>query len=257
MSKAFDNVNRNKFIDILRSRKIPEENITNKETTHKYHSRGESREEAWRKTSNQQRRSSRGRVITRPIYSLLDEALRESDEILHANCHDYHRNETATPQHGHDYCKIKSPEIPWHLEYADDVDFFCNSEDGVKTVFEVATKVLRRYNLLVNDSKKEVFRYHKDSDLRKKLGTILDEKAEINRRKHLPQLAMIKYQKIWKNKFINVRTKTKIYKVYVRSILIYNCSTWTVNETINKLRFLPSQTATPMSRRSIPESNKK
>ena len=45
---------------------------------------------------------------------------------------------------------------------------------------------------------------------------------------------MIKYRKIWKNKFINVRTKTKIYNVYVRSILLYNCSTWTVNQTINK-----------------------
>ena len=116
------------------------------------------------------------------------------------------------------------------------MDFPFNSEDEVKKVIEVATKVLLRYNLLVNDSKTDVFRYHKDSEFRKtkKLGTILDEKAEINRSKHIAQLAMSKYRKIWKNKFINVRTKTKTYNVYVRSILLYNCLTWTVNKTINK-----------------------
>ena len=83
----------------------------------------------------------------------LDEALRETDEFFHDNCHDYLRKETATPLHFYDYCKTKSPKIPWHLEYANDVNFLCNSEDEVKTVNEVATKVLRRYNLRVNDSK--------------------------------------------------------------------------------------------------------
>ena len=66
------------------------------------------------------------------------------------------------------------------------------------------------------------------TDLRKikKLGTIFDEGAEISRLKHLTQIAMSKFRRIWKNKFINVKTKMCIYNVYATSILLYNCSTW-------------------------------
>ena len=63
---------------------------------------------------------------------------------------------------------------------------------------------------------------------------ILDEGAEISRRKHLAQLAMSKFRRIWKNKFINVKTKMCIYNVYVKSILLYNCSTWCSNGMIAK-----------------------
>ena len=236
ISKAFDNVDRNKLIDILRSRKIPEENITliKKLLTNTILELkvGKKLEDKFQTNKG----VPQGDGLSPRLFTVyLDEAIRESDEIVHANCHDYHRKETATPLHGHECCKTKSSEIPWNLEFADDVVFLCNPVDEVKTVIEVTTKAFLRYNLLVNDSKKEVFRYHKNSGFWKikKLGTLLDEKAE-NNRKHLAELAMSKYHKIMKNKFINVRTKTKIYNVYVRSILLYNCSTWAFNETINK-----------------------
>ena len=154
MSKAFDNVDRNKLIYILRSRKIPEENITliKKLLT------STTLEVKVGKNLGNKFQSNKGLpqvdgLSPRLFTVYLDEALRETDEFLHANCHDYHLKETITPLHFHDYCKTKSPKIPWYLEYRDDVNFICNSEDGVKTVIEIATKVLRRYNLLVNDSK--------------------------------------------------------------------------------------------------------
>ena len=67
----------------------------------------------------------------------------------------------------------------------------------------------------------------------KKLGSYLDEIAEINKRKQLASFALLKYRKIWKNCYISIKNKTIIYNIYVRSILLYNCSTWVVNKTFN------------------------
>ena len=61
----------------------------------------------------------------------------------------------------------------------------------------------------------------------KKLGTILDEGAELSRRKHLADFALSRYRKLWKNTYIPTKkNKIKIYNFYVRSILLYSCSTW-------------------------------
>ena len=63
---------------------------------------------------------------------------------------------------------------------------------------------------------------------------IRDQGAEKSRRKHLAQFALAKYRKIWENKFISARRKIRIYNVYVRSILLYNCWTLRNNLTISK-----------------------
>ena len=85
-------------------------------------------------------------------------------------------------------------------------------------------------------TQKQIFQYHKDRDLRKikQLGTILEEGAEMSRRKHLAQFALAKYRKIWKNKFVSAKRKLKIYNVYLRPILLYNCSMCRNNLTISK-----------------------
>ena len=56
-------------------------------------------------------------------------------------------------------------------------------------------------------------------------------KTEVNKRKQLAALAMFKYRKIRKNRFINASTKFKVHNIYVRSILRYNRSTWVTKKT--------------------------
>ena len=91
-----------------------------------------------------------------------------------------------------------------------------------------------KYNVTINETKTEIIKYTKDADLRKvkKLGTILDVVAEFNRCKQLAALAMIIYRKIWRKHYTNIKNKMSIYNVYVRFILLYNCSTWVSNNTI-------------------------
>ena len=128
------------------------------------------------------------------------------------------------------------PGIPLHLEYADDIDFFTKPDADLERIKTITRETLEKYGLTINSEKTEVAIYDGQSNLQKvkKLGTILDEKTEWNRRKQLSSLAMSKYRPIWKNKFIPIKRKMKIYNTYIRSILTYNCSTWTSNKTINK-----------------------
>ena len=96
-----------------------------------------------------------------------------------------------------------------HLEYADDVDFLCDSEEEAKEILQIAKNLLMKHNLTINEAKTEIIKYTKDADLRKvkKLGTILVEAAEFKRRKQLAALAMIRYRKIWGNHYINIKNK--------------------------------------------------
>ena len=121
------------------------------------------------------------------------------------------------------------------MEYAYDVDFICDSLEKAQETVQIAAKVLEKFNLQFNQSKTDYTIYHKDTDRRKtkRLGTTQDEFAEYQRRKQLAKLALLKYRKIWKNRYINVKDKMTIYNVYVRSILLYNSSTWVANKSTN------------------------
>ena len=44
---------------------------------------------------------------------------------------------SSTILHGHDYQTNTASGIPKHLEYADDVDFLCESEEQVESVVEI------------------------------------------------------------------------------------------------------------------------
>ena len=239
MSKAFDNVIRSKLLEILAERGVPIHDITIIKllltNTHLQVKDGKDVGDLFETNKG----VPQGDGLSPKLFTIyLDEALREIDRKLDSDHQGYQKKGTATTLQGHDYFKNARIELPRHLEYADDVDFFTTSEEDANKIEKVAAEVLQKYNLKVNPEKTEIFKYHKDTDLRKvrKLGTVLDELAEINRRKHLSQLAMSKYKKIWKNRFINTKKKVKIYNVYVRSILLYNCSTWTSNKsTANKL----------------------
>ena len=67
----------------------------------------------------------------------------------------------------------------------------------------------------------------------KKLGSSLEDGEDINNRKRLSWMAMAKYNDIWKNPYIKIPQKIAIYNTYVRSVLVYNASTWVSNVTIN------------------------
>ena len=84
--------------------------------------------------------------------------------------------------HGHDYARLNVSNLSRHLEYADDVDFFCDVENDVNPTITIAKSVLAKNNLFMNVTKTRITENSKGTDLKKvkKLGTFLDESAELS-----------------------------------------------------------------------------
>ena len=61
----------------------------------------------------------------------------------------------------------------------------------------------------------------------KKVGSLIGDKKDVERRKQLSNAALYKLKNIWIEKDeINHNIKIKLYKALVKSILTYNCGTW-------------------------------
>ena len=46
--------------------------------------------------------------------------------------------------------------------------------------------------------------------------------------------ALVNLNIIWKSRSISLRTKIHLYKSLILSIILYDCETWTLNETLEK-----------------------
>lgn len=133
--------------------------------------------------------------------------------------------------------KIKFPP---YFAYADDVDFICDTQEEADDIVKRATAIFRTFNLFINPDKTEFTKVapsstHPDA-LRgtKKLGSLLDEDEDIDRRKNLSNAVLLKLRTIWKNRFIRLKVKLSVYKIFVESILYYNCGTWATNKEIER-----------------------
>ena len=71
----------------------------------------------------------------------------------------------------------------------------------------------------------------------KKVGSLIGDTEDIERRKQLSNIALNKLKTVWISRDkIKRTTKIKLYNALVKSILTYNCGTWaTTQAEINKL----------------------
>ena len=66
----------------------------------------------------------------------------------------------------------------------------------------------------------------------KKVGSLIGDKADVERRKHLSNAALHKLTSVWiRGDKIKTVTKMKLYRTLVKSILLYNCGTWALTKT--------------------------
>ena len=66
----------------------------------------------------------------------------------------------------------------------------------------------------------------------KKVGSLIDDDRDVERRKQLETVALYKLNNVWiKGNKLKTSTKTKLYKSLVKSILLYNCGTWALTLT--------------------------
>ena len=122
-------------------------------------------------------------------------------------------------------------EIPNEIAYADDVDFIGQDYVNINEIQET----LHKYQLKVNTDKTEFTALSKNEEdwkNAKKVGSLIGDLEDVERRKQLSTAALNKFYHVWmKGNKLKTTTKIQFYKSLVKSILLYNCSTWALTLT--------------------------
>ena len=122
-------------------------------------------------------------------------------------------------------------EIPNEVAYADDVDFIAEEYANIDKIQEI----LQKFHLKVNKDKTEFTSLSRNEDewkKAKKVGSLIGDQEDVERRKQLSSAALNKLNNVWiKGNKLKTVTKIHLYKSLVKSILLYNCSTWALTNT--------------------------
>ena len=122
-------------------------------------------------------------------------------------------------------------EIPNEIAYADDVDFIGQDYVNINKIQET----LHKYQLKVNTDKTEFTALSKNEEdwkNAKKVGSLIGDLEDVEKRKQLSTAALKKLYHVWmKGNKLKTTTKIQLYKSHVKSILLYNCSTWALTLT--------------------------
>ena len=121
------------------------------------------------------------------------------------------------------------------VRYTDDLDFIGRDKQQLFNLENKLKDDFSNWNLKINTDKTELIEISKSEDAWKtckKQGLFLDDKKDIER-KQLAQTTMSKLWKIYTNKKkLTISNKVRVYKSYVKPVLTYNSSEWTVNKNI-------------------------
>lgn len=122
-------------------------------------------------------------------------------------------------------------QLPREIIYADDLDLIGLDHVDINDL----QNILKKYNLQVNTNKTEFTTLSRQADqwrTTKKVGSLIGDGEDIERRKHLSTVALHKLNNVWiRNDKIRRSTKVKLYRALVKSILTYNCETWAMTKS--------------------------
>ena len=236
MSKAFDTVDRIKLLAILREIGTPESEINIiafllSNTTFHIKMGNKFGEKFVVNIGVPQGDSLSVKLFTSYLHHALETF--EHRRAIVIEEHDY----TSGAKSEHDYAILD--QIPWpaYLGYADDLDLIGRTRKKSQATVLLAEEIFASYNLKINPAKTEFITIGSENthpgclSKIKKLGTMLDDEEEWNRRKYLSWQTLNKLGRIWRNNNIKVEVKRLVYKTYFESILLYNSPTWATNKT--------------------------
>ena len=121
-------------------------------------------------------------------------------------------------------------------KYADDITFVQTDESKMNQIERVVPEMLEQNNLFVNTTKTEKYEISRISDNSwkkcKLLGSLLDTKEDIKRRKGLAIDSMKTLENIFNSKYVSEVIRLRIFKAYVESIFLYNSELWTLTKSL-------------------------
>ena len=138
------------------------------------------------------------------------------------------QNQTAQDQQG----------ITLEQQYADDISKITTNRQEIEKTLEEYPIKLENRGLIINEDKTELYTISKTSDESwkkcKLLGTYLDTKEDIKRRKSLAIQSAKNLKPLFNNKKIWTTTKSRAFDTYITSVFLYNACTWTLTATQEK-----------------------
>ena len=129
--------------------------------------------------------------------------------------------------------------MPLEWEYADDVDFANEKLPPLKALLPVIHNTLEEWNLKVNESKIKFVHIHPDNpageeswQTSKSLGLILCSLADLTHRCILGTAAFRSLWAMWMRRpLLTLEKRLLIYHTIIVPIMLYNCDSWAVPKT--------------------------
>ena len=141
-----------------------------------------------------------------------------------------------------------SAGLPSTAVYADDTDFISLSATYLDEILRVVGPIFGEFDLLVNVEKTDRtiighadllgLSHGEDADLSawrktRKLGSLLGVEEDVNNRIKLANLSFKSLQALWKRPdLVSECNRLRSYRVIVESVLLYNCGTWALTQTL-------------------------
>jgi hypothetical protein len=176
----------------------------------------------------------------------LAKALKEPNITEEHQEHRYHEHITEQscsklPAHlqDHNYSVQKEIGILIEPKYADDISWgAANCKQRIQQEIKTTIPKLTARGLKVNEAKNEDYDIASNGgDQWKKckiLGSLLDTKEDIKRRKILANNAYHKLRPIFEDKKLGMPHKIRVFCACVESVFLYNSEIWTIGKTTEK-----------------------
>jgi len=121
-------------------------------------------------------------------------------------------------------------------QYSDDCSFLCTDTNVLHEVKKETINDLAKRNLKINETKTEEYTIKRNGDDKwrhcKLVGSMLDTKEDIKRRKQLANNAFSKYKlTLLTSKLLSTNVKLRIFNCYIESIFFYNSELWGLTST--------------------------
>ena len=116
--------------------------------------------------------------------------------------------------------------------------FIRSQRSKINMIKRIIPDMLKEADLIENSSKREEYTISRNSNDKwstcKYLGSKLETKKVIERRKILSLDAMKTLEPIFRSRNVSEKTKIRIFEAYVNSIFLYNCELSTLTNTLEK-----------------------
>ncbi len=238
MSKAFDSVNRNILLSDLGTELEKDElhmvQILLKDVNMRVKNS---------KTIGEQFLTTKGipqgDCLSPVLFTLyLAKALKENLKVNNVqNDHSYAVNDTTIDKaclneelKDHSYSHYVDKTFCIDQQFADDIGWVSTSKQKIVHIKETIPNCLKERNLDINLNKTEEYNISRhgleDWKKCKYLGSLLGTEEDIKRRKMLAIVAFNKYKYLLTTKKLAIKTRIRLFNVYIGSVFLYNAELW-------------------------------